>query len=66
MRTENAVFLVVLLLAAGFFSYNVQRLLSYLRIARPEDRSGDPLVRVRNVISVALLQKKILRDPVAA
>ena len=65
MRTENAVFLVVLLLAAGFFSYNVQRLLSYLRIARPEDRSGDPLVRVRNVISVALLQKKILRDPVA-
>jgi len=65
MRTENAVFLVVLLLAAGFFSYNVQRLLSYLRIARPEDRSGDPLVRLRNVISVALLQKKILRDPIA-
>jgi Fe-S oxidoreductase/nitrate reductase gamma subunit len=65
MRIENAIFLVVLLLAAGFFSYNVQRLLSYLRIARPEDRGGDPLVRLRNVISVALLQKKILRDPVA-
>lgn len=65
MRIENAIFLVVLLLAAGFFSYNVQRLLSYLRIARPEDRGGDPLVRLRNVISVALLQKKILRDPIA-
>ena len=65
MRTENAVFLLVLLVAAGFFSYNVQRLLSYLRIARPEDRSGDALVRLRNVISVALLQKKILRDPIA-
>ncbi len=65
MQTQNAIFLVVLLLAAGFFSYNVQRLLSYLRIARPEDRGGDPLVRLRNVISVALLQKKILRDPIA-
>ena len=65
MRTENAIFLLVLLVAAGFFSYNVQRLLSYLRIARPEDRGGEPLVRLRNVISVALLQKKILRDPVA-
>jgi Fe-S oxidoreductase/nitrate reductase gamma subunit len=65
MRTENAIFLLVLLIAGGFFSYNVQRLLSYLRIARPEDRGGDPLVRLRNVISVALLQKKILRDPIA-
>jgi Fe-S oxidoreductase/nitrate reductase gamma subunit len=65
MRIENAIFLLVLLLAGGFFSYNVQRLLSYLRIARPEDRSNDPLVRLKNVITVAFLQKKILRDPVA-
>jgi Fe-S oxidoreductase/nitrate reductase gamma subunit len=65
MRTENAVFLLVLLLAAGFFSYNVQRLLSYLSIAQPDDRSGHPLVRLKNVITVAFLQKKILRDPVA-
>jgi Fe-S oxidoreductase len=65
MRIENAIFLVVLLLAGGFFSYNVQRLLSYLRIARPEDRGNDPLVRLKNVITIAFLQKKILRDPVA-
>ena len=65
MRIENAVFLLVLLLAVGFFSYNVQRLLSYLWIARPEDRGGDPLVRLKNVITVAILQKKILRDPIA-
>ena len=65
MRIENAVFLLVLLLAVGFFSYNVQRLLSYLWIARPDDRGGDPLVRLKNVITVAILQKKILRDPVA-
>ncbi|MEO6209588.1 MAG: (Fe-S)-binding protein [Gemmatimonadaceae bacterium] len=65
MRTENAVFLLVLLLAVGFFSYNVQRLLGYLSIALPDDRGGHPLVRLKNVITVAFLQKKILRDPVA-
>ena len=65
MRIENAVFLLVLVCAVGFFSYNVQRLLSYLSIAGPDDRGGEPLVRLKNVISVAILQKKILRDPVA-
>jgi Fe-S oxidoreductase/nitrate reductase gamma subunit len=65
MQTQNAIFLAVLLLAGGFFSYNVQRLLSYLRIARGEDRSNDPVARLRNVVTVALLQKKIFRDPVA-
>ncbi|MDQ2930341.1 MAG: (Fe-S)-binding protein [Gemmatimonadota bacterium] len=65
MRIENAVFLLVLLLAVGFFSYNVQRLIGYLSIALPDDRSGHPLVRLKNVITVAFLQKKILRDPVA-
>jgi len=65
MQPGNAVFLLILLLALGFFSYNVQRLLSYLWIGKPDDREGHPLVRLRNVITVAFLQKKILRDPVA-
>ena len=51
MRIENAVFLLVLVCAVGFFSYNVQRLLSYLSIAGPDDRGGEPLVRLKNVIS---------------
>jgi Fe-S oxidoreductase len=65
MQPGNAVFLLILLLALGFFSYNVQRLLSYLWIGKPDDRGEHPLVRLRNVVTVALLQKKILRDPVA-
>ena len=40
-----------MLLAAGFFSYNVHRLLSYLSIAQPDDRGGHPLVRLKNVIT---------------
>jgi Fe-S oxidoreductase/nitrate reductase gamma subunit len=65
MRPENAVFLLILLLALGFFSYNVQRLLSYLWIGKPDARGDHPRVRLRNVLTVAILQKKILRDPVA-
>ena len=40
-----------MLLAAGFFSYNVHRLLSYLSIAQPDDRGGHPLGRLKNVIT---------------
>ncbi len=63
MRAENAIFLAVAVVAFGFFAYNVQRLWSYLRIARPENRIDHPLARLKNVVVVALLQKKILRDP---
>jgi len=65
MQPGNVVFLLILVLALGFFSYNVQRLLSYLWIGKEDDRGGHPLVRLRNVVTVAFLQKKILRDPVA-
>ena len=65
MQPGNVVFLLILLLALGFFSYNVQRLLSYLWIGKPDPRGGHPLVRLKNVITVAILQKKILRDPIA-
>jgi Fe-S oxidoreductase/nitrate reductase gamma subunit len=65
MQPGNVVFLLILLLALGFFSYNVQRLLSYLWIGKPDARGGHPLVRLKNVVTVAILQKKILRDPIA-
>src|ERR671929_623589 len=65
MSTGNVVFIALLVLAAGFFSYNVQRLVSYLRLGRAEGRFDHPLQRLKNVVVVALFQKKILRDPVA-
>src|SRR5688572_27865495 len=65
MTAGSAVFLFVLVLAAGFFSLNVQRLVSYLRLGFVEDRTDHPLTRLKNVLEIGIAQKKIFRDPVA-
>ncbi|MGH7690413.1 MAG: heterodisulfide reductase-related iron-sulfur binding cluster, partial [Gemmatimonadaceae bacterium] len=62
---DRVIFVFVLLIAAGFFSLNVQRLVDYLRIGRREDRLDHPWQRAWNVLRIAIAQKKILRDPVA-
>src|SRR5580704_16509635 len=61
----ESLYLIILGLAAGFFFYNAQRLVEYLRVGRPEDRTDHPLVRARNLVSIGILQSKILRDPLA-
>jgi len=65
MHPSNVVFLVVVVIAAGFFSYNVQRLIAYLRVGRPDPRLDHPLARLRNVLVIGIFQKKIFRDPIA-
>ena len=65
MTTQNVVFLFVLVLGAGFFALNVQRLVSYLRLGHAEGRLDHPFTRIRNVLEIGIAQKKILRDPVA-
>jgi Fe-S oxidoreductase len=65
MRAENVAFALVVLAAAGFFAYSAQRLISYLRIARPDPRLDHPIARLKNVLTIAIFQKKIFRDPVA-
>jgi Fe-S oxidoreductase len=65
MTAGSVVFLFVLVLAAGFFALNVQRLVSYLRVGVPENRTDHPLTRIRNVLAIGIAQKKIFRDPVA-
>src|SRR5918999_3425752 len=62
MTAENVVFLVIVVLAAGFFALNVQRLVRYMRIGREEDRTDRPLQRLANVLTVGIAQTKILRD----
>ena len=65
MTAGNLVFLFVLIVAAGFFSLNVQRLVSYLQLGYAEGRSDHPFTRLRNVFEIGIAQKKIFRDPVA-
>ena len=66
MTAPSVIFLAVLILAAGFFAYNVQRLVRYMRtVGRPDDRTDHVATRIRNLVTIGLLQTKILRDPVA-
>ena len=65
MTPQNVVFLFVLVAALGFFAFNAQRLVRYLRVAHDEDRSDDPWTRLRNVVVIGIGQSKILRDPFA-
>jgi Fe-S oxidoreductase len=65
VRPENVVFLFVLVVAVGFFALNVQRLLQYMWLGKPERRLDQPFLRAWNVLRVGIAQTKILRDPVA-
>ena len=50
MTAGSAVFLLILVLALGFFALNVQRLVRYLRLGFAEYRTDHPFVRLRNVL----------------
>ncbi|GAC1516600.1 MAG: heterodisulfide reductase-related iron-sulfur binding cluster [Gemmatimonadaceae bacterium] len=65
MTVSQAVFVLVLVGAAGFFALNVQRLIAYMRIGKADDRSDHIGHRLRNVLTIAIAQRKILRDPIA-
>jgi Fe-S oxidoreductase/nitrate reductase gamma subunit len=65
MATKQALFLFVLALAAACFSYSAQRLFRFLRLGRDASRLDDPVRRLRNLLSIGIAQRKILRDPVA-
>ncbi|MER3522718.1 MAG: Fe-S oxidoreductase [Ignavibacteria bacterium] len=59
------VFAVVLLAALGFFASNVYRLISYLRLGKPDDRFGHVGKRLKNVLTIAIGQSKLMREPFA-
>jgi Fe-S oxidoreductase len=65
MTASNVVFLLIFTAGAGFFALNVQRLVRYLRIGLPENRTNDPAKRVENVLSIGIAQSKIFRDHIA-
>ncbi|MCC7051704.1 MAG: (Fe-S)-binding protein [Gemmatimonadaceae bacterium] len=62
MSGQNVAFLIVLVLALGFFSYNIQRLVSYLHLGHAEDRLDHPGTRSWNLLTIGFAQTKILRE----
>src|SRR3954470_14456811 len=58
-------FLFILVVAVGFFALNVQRLVGFLRLGLAENRVDRPAVRIGNLMSIGILQRKIFREAVA-
>jgi len=65
MTAKNLFFIAFLLLSLGFFGYSVNRLLTFLKIGKPENRFDRPGTRLKKVLVVAFGQSKILREPFA-
>src|SRR3569833_2188958 len=59
MPASNLLFAFILTLGDGIFALNVQRLVSYMRIAGPDDRTNDPITRIDNVIKIGKAQTTI-------
>jgi Fe-S oxidoreductase len=58
-------FLLVLVLAAGLFAFNAQRLFSFARLGRSENRLDHPAKRIENLLTIGIFQRKIFREAVA-
>ncbi|MEX1140406.1 MAG: (Fe-S)-binding protein [Bacteroidota bacterium] len=65
MPIKNLAFLVVFLISMGLFAFSVRRLIVMLNVGKPDNRFDHPMQRLWSVLSVALGQTKILREPVA-
>lgn len=62
MDAKTIAFTIVLLIAIIFLAKNISRLISYLKVAKDDKRTDNPMRRLGHTISVAFAQTKILRD----
>lgn len=62
MHVENFVFIAILLAAGAFFAVSAKRLLSYLAVAKPDNRFTRIPERITKTLIVGFAQSKILRD----
>ena len=65
MSAKTIIFAVVLIASASFLIYNIRRLISYLKLAKPEKRWDKVGKRIIHTLKVAIFQSKILRDKFA-
>lgn len=59
------IFLLITLAAFSLLIYNLRRLYSYLKVAKPENRWDNVKLRINHMLKVAFGQSKILRDKTA-
>ncbi len=57
MALHSIIFLIILIAAFSFFGYNVKRLISYMKVGKPENRFDAPGKRLKNVSSLRLASR---------
>ncbi|MBI4549206.1 MAG: (Fe-S)-binding protein, partial [Ignavibacteriae bacterium] len=65
MSPHSIVFVILLFASISFFWFSARRLISFLKLGKPEKRSDRQFSRMKNVLVVAFGQSKLLREPVA-
>lgn len=65
MGVSNLIFLVVFVIAIGFFIRNLNRIIANIKLGRDIDRSDKPTDRLKNMFRVAMGQSKMTRRPIA-
>ncbi len=63
---EQALFLLLLVLAIIFFSKNVKKVIRNIWLGQPEDRSDHPSLRWKTMMKVAFGQTKMVARPIPA
>ncbi len=62
---RTLIFAIIFFGAIGFFIYSIKNFISYLKLAKPEDRLYNIPKRIKNTIEIAFLQTKLLRSRLA-
>jgi Fe-S oxidoreductase/nitrate reductase gamma subunit len=62
MTASHAIFLALLVVALGWFAASARRLVAYLRLGKPADRTDAIGTRVKNLLLIGIAQSKILRE----
>ncbi len=65
MTVTNSVFTILLILSFIAFGISVRRLINDLAVGKPDARFDNIGERLKRVVSIALAQKKLLREPLA-
>lgn len=63
---SQIIFALLFFVAVAFFTFNVKKIIRNIRLGREEKRNDRPAERWRNVLLVALGQKKMFKRPIPA
>lgn len=65
MELKNFLFIPIFFAAIGLFVVNLKKILGYIKLGLPENRSDNPAERFKNLLKIGISQSKILREPIA-